>query len=333
MKEDKSLVPQRMTSQELERKARAYIDSSMAENTKRAYKSDWDDFSAWCDARAIPCLPASPQTVAAYLTELAETRKVSTLERRMVSISVAHKTADLDSPVRSGLVDRVMKGIRRSKGTQQKQAKAMPLEVLKAVLKKIPNDFNGKRDRALLLIGYLGGLRRSEIASICYKDIVVDEENGIIVNIPRSKGDQEGKGRSVALPYTEDKTLCAPSAVASLIAAMCFFSGPLFRPIISRKAYGFLNVEKFVEDKSIRPEQVSRILSKRLKAAGYDCKQFSAHSMRAGIITELAVNGADLASVQQHAGHKSIEMTARYVRSARRWVDNPLNKLLKPESD
>ena len=168
------------TLDSLAEQAHAYAEQSRSANTRRAYHSDWAHFAAWAADRLLAALPAEPATLALYLTDCAATLAVATLTRRLAAISQAHQIAGYSSPAQHEHVRSVMKGIRRAKGTAQRQASAATTPVLKAMIVALPDSKSGLRDRALLLVGFAGALRRSELVSLDVADVQFVSEGAII---------------------------------------------------------------------------------------------------------------------------------------------------------
>ncbi len=194
-------------------RARDYVGQARAQNTLRGYRSDWTHFEAWCRDHELPSLPAAPESVALYLAALAETHKASTLQRRLSSISQAHKAAGLESPTGHAGVRAVWAGIRRAKGVAQEGKAPAVTEEVRAMVSALPDSLLGTRDRALLLLGFAGAFRRSELVSLDVGDVQETRE-GLVATLKRSKTDQEGEGRHpVRL-----QPLHLPSTLAALLA-------------------------------------------------------------------------------------------------------------------
>jgi site-specific recombinase XerD len=189
--------------------AQRFAGMATADNTQRAYTADWADFSAWCAAQGLESLPARPETVGLYCAALAETHKPSTITRRLAAIAKQYRNSGLESPasLRHSAVHDVIAGIRREKGTKPDQKRALATEELRRMITAIPEDLLGLRDRALLLIGFAGGFRRSEMAAIALNH-VEDTPDGLKILIRRSKTDQEGAGRTIGIPYGSDPRTC-----------------------------------------------------------------------------------------------------------------------------
>lgn len=295
---------------------RAYFEASKSANTRRAYAADWRDFSAWCSAHALSALPAAPETVALYLSARAEAVKAGTLARRISTISQAHQMAALPSPTQSFTVRAVMAGIRRSQGTAQQGKKAMLTDELRALISHTGDDTIGRRDRALLLTGFAGAFRRSELVAFNAEDVEFTAD-GAILHQRRSKTDPEGAGRKVGIPFGSTPITCPVRALQSWIDA-AGGQGPLFRRVskAGRVLPGRLS------DKA-----VARIIKQRAARAGLDPAQFSGHSLRAGLATAAARAGVSERAIMRHTGHKSLATLRTYIREGSLFLENPAAKV------
>jgi len=212
-------------------KAQELLRHSLAQNTRRAYAADWRHFSSWCQANHRIPLPALPETVALYLTSLSEGHKASTLTRRMSAISQAHQAAGFDSPTQAPVVRQLMKGIRRTLGTAQTGKSPVKVEHLRTIIAGLdPERTLDVRDRALILIGFAGAFRRSELVGLDVEDLEFNE-NGLVVHLRRSKTDPEGQGRKVGIPYGSTPATCPVRAFEAWVAVLQTNEGPLFRAV------------------------------------------------------------------------------------------------------
>lgn len=302
-----------------EARVREVIDHSMAKNTKRAYASDWADFEAYCNDHGLTPLPARERTVALYLVELADKgMKAATIDRRVCAISLIHKAANYDPPTRSTYIRKVIAGIRRMIGTSQQPKTPLLTEQLKRLLSHVGKDIIGVRDKAILLLGFAGAFRRSELVSLAVSDLTLTPE-GIIVYLRESKTDQEKQGIKKGIPYGEHVETCPVLAVQNWIKASGVSGGdPLF--------HGFYRDGRKREG-ALHPEMVAVIVKKYADKAGLDCKHFAGHSLRSGMATSAAANGADERSIMQQTGHTSSDMVRRYIRDGRLFRDNAAKKL------
>jgi len=297
---------------EVAEQAKEYARSAKASNTRRAYAADWADFERWCAIHDLPALPAAPETVALYLTALAEQRKVATLQRRITAISQAHETLQFDSPTRSLVVRTVMAGIRRTKGTAQRRKAPAVTTVLRAMVETLPPTLLGTRDHALLLLGFAGAFRRSELVSLDLDDLLFSDD-GITVTLRRSKTDQEGQGRTIGIPYGSHPLTCPVRALRAWIAGAGLVAGPLFRP---------LNRHGKVLERRLSDKGVARIVKRAAAAAGYDPDTFSGHSLRAGLATAAAAAGVSERAIMNQTGHRSVTVARRYIREGSLFREN-----------
>src|SRR5581483_10059272 len=235
MMENRSEVTPAADASELRRLAqetRGFLAAAKAESTRRAYRADWEHFESWCQQRALPCLPATDQTVAFYISDLAASLKPATLRRRLTVISRAHQAAGHPSPasMQQALVSETFKGIRRTLGTAQVGKRPLFTGHICAMIQALPENLQGTRDRALLLVGFAGGFRRSELAGLNVEDISV-EKDGLVVNLRRSKTDQEGQGRKVGIPYGSNPETCPVRAYREWLERTGLQQGPVFREV------------------------------------------------------------------------------------------------------
>jgi integrase len=275
-----------------------YLRAATARNTRRAHESDLRQFLAWG-----AMIPTSSETVAAYLAEQAGTLAVATLERHLASISRAHTDRGLESPTRSDLVRACLRGIRRVHGTRQRRVAPILVVDLRAMVAPLNEDLQALRDRALLLVGFAGAFRRSELVAINCTDLEWAPE-GVVVTLPRSKTDQNGRGRHVAIPRGSGG-LCPVKALDTWLRSAGIEDGRVFRAI---------NCHGNVYGDGLSPESVARIIKKRAAAVGLDPARFSGHSLRAGLVTSAAASGVPGWAIKRVTGHRSISTLHRYVR-------------------
>jgi site-specific recombinase XerD len=298
------------------------LQSSKANNTVRAYKSDFDDFSLFCVQNGFKSLPSEPKIVSLYLTHLS-TRdiKMSTLKRRLVSIGVIHKLKGyyLDTKHPS-IIENVM-GIKRRKGSIQKGKKPLLINSLKQIINVIDedktNDIKTIRDRSIILIGFSGGFRRNELVSLDYDDLDFVPE-GLKITLKRSKTDQFGEGTLKGLPYFESSQYCPVLSIKKWIKISNINSGPLFRR--------FSKGSKLTDNR-LTDQTVALLIKKYLNLVGIDSKNYSGHSLRSGFATSAAESGVEERSIMAMTGHKSTEMVRRYIKEANLFKNNALNKI------
>jgi len=294
----------------LAEEARAYTQDLHAANTTRAYRADWADFAAWCAAHALAPLPAAPTTVALYLTAAAARLKTSTLERRLCAIAAAHKAAGHPAPTADPAVRTLLAGIRRAKGTKQARKRPTVTHEVRAMVDALPDTLRGRRDRALLLLGFAGGFRRSELVALDVDD-VEETAGGLVVTIRRSKTDQEGAGRRVGIPYGGRH--CPAHALHAWLAAAGIAEGALFRRFDRQGRLLPLRLS----DKG-----VARLVQRQAAALGLDPTDYGGHSLRAGLATAAAAAGKSERAIMAQTGHKSTEMVRRYIRDGELFRDN-----------
>ncbi|MDN3575023.1 site-specific integrase [Methylobacterium longum] len=303
---------------------RAYQQASKADATVRAYTSDARVFQDWCAQYGFRSLPAVPEAVAAFIVAEAEAgRAASTLGRRLAAIRYAHKLAKAVDPTDDEGVRAAMKGARRKVGVAPTQKAAATAEILTAILMRTPDTLTGKRDRALLALGFAGAFRRSELVALDVEDLREDPE-GLRVMVRRSKVDQEGRGFEKAIPH--GRFIRPVALVREWLDAAGITEGPVFRPV-SRSG----RVRKPAQVAPVSGEQkpngsgsaprlttqtVADIIKRYCAAAGLDASTFGAHSLRAGYITTAAERGADLARIMDQSGHRDPRTVVGYIRRA-----------------
>jgi len=298
------------------------LQSSKANNTVRAYKSDFNDFELFCVQNGFKFLPSDPKIVSLYLTHLSSKDvKMSTLKRRLVSIGVIHKLKGhyLDTKHPS-IIENIM-GIKRRKGSIQKAKKPILINSLKLIINAIDEQNNQEikklRDRSIILIGFSGGFRRNEIVSLDYDDLDFVPE-GLKINIKRSKTDQFGEGFTKALPYFDSSQYCPVVSLKNLLDLSKIKTGPVFRR--------FIKGSKLSENR-LTDQTVALLIKKYINLAGIDNKNYSGHSLRSGFATSAAESGAEERSIMAMTGHKSTEMVRRYIKEANLFKNNALNKV------
>jgi site-specific recombinase XerD len=295
-----------------ESKAKKYIESSKAANTKKAYRTDWQHFLDWCQKNKINPIPADPEKVSEYIADLADQGyKPSTIQRRIASISQAHQMAGFESPTHTAKVRTTWQGIRRELGTAPKQKKAASIEIIRAMCQTIPETLIGHRDRALLLIGFASGSRRSELISLNVEDVEFSHE-GVTLHIQRSKTDQEGRGRKVGIKFGSHPQTCPVRALQKWISESGITTGALFRKV---DRHG--NVKG-----RLTGDGVAYIIKQISKRAGFDPKEFAGHSLRRGFITTAHRNKKSEHVIMKQTGHKSIQTMRRYIEDADVFTDN-----------
>tara|TARA_B100001093_G_scaffold401708_1_gene389391 strand:+ start:231 stop:1187 length:957 start_codon:yes stop_codon:yes gene_type:complete len=298
------------------------LKSSKANNTIRAYKSDFNDFSLFCVKNGFNSLPSEPKIVSLYLTHLSSKRvKISTLKRRLVSIGVIHKLKGhyLDTKHPS-IIENLM-GIKRRKGSIQKGKKPLLINALKKLINVIDQQKSEKikklRDRSIILVGFSGGFRRNEIVSLDYDDLDFVSE-GLKIRLKRSKTDQFGEGTVKGLPYFDNIQYCPVVSIKNWLEISKINSGSLFRR--------FKKGSNLSENR-LTDQTVALLIKEYLQLAGIDSKNYSGHSLRSGFATTAAEAGVEERSIMAMTGHKSSEMVRRYIKEANLFKNNALNKI------
>ena len=281
------------------------LKNSKADNTLRAYKSDFKDFSEFCAKNAFSSMPTQPKILALYITNLSKSSKFSTLKRRIASISVIHRLKGHYLDTKHPIIMENLHGIKRTLGSRQKAKKPILINDLKIIIKVI--DEIKIRDKALILIGFAGGFRRSELVNIYFEDIEFVTE-GVKILIKRSKTDQSGEGIIKAIPYFDNQEYC---------------------PVLALKKY--IN-EKFKDLKDgkifdISDKSVALIIKKYAEKAGLDSSRYAGHSLRSGFATTAAEFGAEERNIMAMTGHKTTQMVRRYIQEANLFKNNALNKI------
>lgn len=288
-----------------------YVRDSFAENTHRAYKSDLREFERWGGN-----IPASAEVVASYLAQRADMLALATLVRHLASISKAHEARGLSNPTRSELVRAVVRGIRRTKNCVQRQAKPLLRDDLLLVLEAMGDSIKDIRDRALLLIGFAGALRRSELVGLNVRD-TEHVRHGIILHVRRSKTDQDGEGQKIGIPFGRT-SWCPVAALDSWLVASEITEGAIFRPV---DRHG-------IHPDRLSGEAVLLIIRERVAATGLDQTRYSGHSLRAGMATSAAEAGVPTWRIRSQTRHTSDAMLRRYVRAGELFAGNAAGALL-----
>jgi integrase len=307
-----------------------YARAARAANTVRGYRSDWAEFTAWCRPRALQPLPAAPATLTGYLTELADAgAKVGTLARRLSSIRFAHATHDLPDPTATARVQTVWEGIRRVHGAPPEQATPLMPPELFDVLDACPTikvwktrgrgpepDLAGARDRAILLVGFVGALRRSELAALDV-DQIAEHANGLVLTLHRSKTNQTGEhAELVVLPRAGNPGRCPVTALQTWLGLANITTGPVFRGVTKSNRPA---------PRGLHPESVNDLV--QAAAARTDLpaelvEGISAHSLRAGFVTYAHLRGASDRAIAHQTRHRSLAALGAYVRVQTAWTDN-----------
>jgi len=285
------------------------LKNSKSPNTLRAYESDFKDFTAFCVKNNFNSLPANPKILSLYLTNLSQNSKFSTLKRRIASISVIHKLKGHYIDTKHPIIMENLLGIKRQKGSNQKAKKPILINDLKAIIDAIIKDKireNRKlRDKALILVGFAGGFRRSELVALEHEDIEFVRE-GVKIFVRRSKTDQSGEGMTKAIPSFNNALYCPVVNLQNWIYELKTKKGKIFP----------------ISDKS-----VALIIKKYANLAGLDGNKYAGHSLRSGFATSTAESGAEERNIMAMTGHKTTQMVRRYIQEANLFKNNALNKI------
>lgn len=303
-----------------EEAVRLFIAAAKSENTRRAYQSDWNRFKTWCDTAGHTCLPATPLTVALYLAAHASACKVSTLTRWTSSINAAHRAFDHPEPALSSnaIYAEPFKGIKRTYHTNKKGKKPLLRDDVVECLSMLGSKSNRDcRDRLLVLFGFSGAFRRAELAAMSFEHIKKTEQ-GLLITVPWSKTDQEGEGRVVGIRPGRSRATCPVDAFESWSHRIAVKRGPVFRPVRHNDKIAPLG---------LHPYTLERALKHVADLAGYDAKDIGMHSLRSGFVTQAYLNGAELKSIMDQTGHKSVKTLFGYIKKASVFTDNASDKL------
>ena len=297
------------------------LKNSKANNTLRAYKSDFKDFGVFCAKHGLNSLPTEPKIVSIYLTHLSKNSKISTLRRRLVSISMVHKLKGHYLDTKHPLIIENLMGIKRVKGSIQKGKKPLLINHLKSIINVIVkqniNEIKKARDKSILLIGFGGGFRRSELISIDHEDLEFVPE-GLKIIVKKSKTDQFGEGMIKGIPYFSNSEYCPVTNLKKWLALSKIKAGPIFRRFTKGCS---------LSNNRLTDQTVVLLIKNYLNLAGIDSSNFSGHSLRSGFATVAAEFGADERSIMAMTGHKTTQMVRRYIREANIFKNNALNKV------
>ena len=294
-----------------------FIRASKSESTVRGYRADWRHFCGWCEGHG-PCpLPAVPEAVASYIAECAGRLKVGSIQRRLNAVTEAHKAVGLESPTHSPIVANTMKGSRRTLGTAPTQKAPAVTADIRAMLEATDEGAIGSRDRALILLGFAGAFRRSELVALDAEDCAFGKD-GLTVLLRRSKTDQEGQGRKVGIPYGSNPETCPVRVLQAWMEEAAISVGPLFRS---------LNRHGQVQAGRLSGLDVARVVKKLANRAGLDAAKYAGHSLRSGHATSAAIAGASERSIMRQTGHRSVQMVRRYIRDGNLFRENSAGKL------
>jgi site-specific recombinase XerD len=317
---------------ELSAEELGYADAARAENTLRGYRSDWREWTTWCGDAGLAPLPADPAALSLYLTSMADHGvKVTTMSRRLSALRLAHRLRDLPDPTVDPRVTTVWEGIRRTHGAPVDQAAPLMPPELHFVVDACPAerpppvaggtyrpDLAGHRDRALLLVGFVAALRRSELAALTV-DQLGEHPNGLTVALPRSKTNQHGDSTElVVLPRAGDRRRCPVEALERWLDLAGIVDGPVFRRVTKGNTAG---------SRALHPASINQLVQQAVARAGIDPTLYSAHSLRAGFVTYAHLRGASDRAIAHQTRHRSLAALGSYVRVNEAWVDNAATQL------
>ncbi len=303
----------------LTEKSRQSIYIAKSDNTIDAYKSDWSDFCSWCDYHKVPSFPASPETIVNYINDLADNAKANTVARRISALSENFDAAGLrENPCRFPIVKSALRGIKRMKGTRQQGKMPILFDDLKEMLSLLEGDeLQQARDKAILLLGFYGAMRRSELANLEMADLQFTRL-GLIITLRKSKTDQLGHGQMVAIPAVKDNDLCAVQALKNWLKLSGITTGPVFR--------GFTR-NHCIRKSKISDKTIALIVKRYASLMGMDPSEYGAHSLRHGFATSAAQHHVEERQIMRQTRHKSQAIVRRYIDEADRLIDNPVFKI------
>lgn len=306
--------------------ARDYAAAARSENTIRAYRAGWSAFAAWAEARGLATMPAAPEAVALYVADIAGTVSPATIDARLAAISAAHRAVGHPSPTKHEAVRVVRRGVRVTHGTEQRRVRPVTVPDLRRMVDDLGDDLTAARDRALLLVGFAAALRRSELVGLDVADVtettyqVTDEttgelvtRDGLLVRVRRSKTDQEGAGRTIAIPAGDHAPTCPLRAWRTWLRLSGITEGPAFRRV---RVGGAVGADR------LSGQAVANIIKGHAERAGLDPATVAGHSLRAGLATAAAERGVPERVIAATTGHKSMTILRRYIRDGDLFREN-----------
>jgi site-specific recombinase XerD len=293
-----------------------FVRAEKAVSTRRAYRTDFLRFEAWCTAHAVSALPAMPETVAAFIATEATRSKFSTIRRRLAAIRYVHKLARLPLPTDDEQVSATVRGIRRTIGIAPVKKTAVTSDRLLAMVALQDQTRAALRDRALLLLGFAGAFRRSELVALDVED-VTETTQGLQVTVRQSKTDPDGAGSTIAI--VRGTIACPVAALSVWLAAAAITEGPLFRRV--SKADRVLPYR-------LTAQSVALIVKAHAKRVGLNPAHFSGHSLRAGFLVSAARRGASVFKMMDVSRHRSVDTLKGYVRDSELFTNHAGHGLL-----
>lgn len=298
--------------------AQQFFQQTTAANTRKAYHNDWRAFAAWCDEHGLQALPAAPEVVACYLTACAmRGLKMTTIRRHLAAINAIHHEQGMESPTRSTVVKGVLHGMQRTLGMPPQPVDALLTEDISRMVASLPATPQGIRDAAILLLGFAGAFRRSELVALNVTDVQLREEGALLL-IQRSKTDQVGEGRWIGIPYGDHPLTCPVSALQRWLAVSGLTDGAIFRG---------LNRHGHLASARLSTRAVAEIVKRTAEAAGLDPTRYSGHSLRSGHCTTACRAGVPERIIMLQTGHRSERMLRRYLRRAEIFTENSAKAL------
>jgi integrase len=312
-----SLAPQVTSLEELIQKAKTFVASAKSPATLKAYHNDWRDFEIWTRAHNLPSLLSTPETIALYISDQASTHAVSSITRRLTSITKAHQAAGhKESPAstRNFIVGETLKGIRRVLGTKQHGKDPLLSDDIRRIVASSLERNLGLRDKALVLVGFAGAFRRSELDQIDLSDLSFKDRIGVVIDLRVSKTDQEREGRRVGIPFANDLNFCPVRALRTWLNAAQITDGPVFRRV---------DRNGFPSRRGLHKDSIGKILKRAATRAHMNIDPLlGGHSLRAGCVTQAAMNGVREFVIMKQTGHKTVTTLRRYIRSGEIFREN-----------
>jgi len=303
-----SLVPKASSLEDLIQKAKTFVASAKSPATLKAYRNDWRSFESWCRMHNLPSLLSTPETVSLYISDQASTRAASTITRRLTSVTKAHQAANYkDSPSSTHyfIVGETLKGIRRTIGTAQIGKAPLLTKDVRRIVEACPQSLLGLRDKALVLVGFTGAFRRSELARIQASDLT-SNKNGVVIDLRKSKTNQEGAGRKVGLPFGAHRNTCPVRTLRRWLRAAKIKEGPVFRRV-DRSGYPSCR-------RGFNKDSIGKVLKRAAGRARMKTGPLGGHSLRSGCVTQAAMNGVREFAIMKQTGHRTVATLRRYIR-------------------
>lgn len=280
-----------------------YAAAGVATNTHRTYLSAWRSFESWCAKHGLPALPATPSICAAYLADRASQLRASSLAVHAAAIAQHHQGRGCPSPTNSPEVAQVLRGIRRELGVAPRKKAPLPSKDLRTLVMGLGSTPRELRDKALLLLGFCTGCRRSELVGLDVEDVIFRDE-GMLVSLRHSKTDQERAGRVVPVEYGVHRESCPGIALEDWLSAAAIRTGPLFRPIDRHGR---------IQRSRLNGRAVARILQGQARRAGLDARNLAGHSLRSGLATAAAAANVGEREIAERTGHKNMSVLRGYI--------------------